>query len=107
MFSQKDRQWPSPSICRICHRLSHHPQAAARLQAGGHILLRRVARPEEFEPYRPFIAAAVERFRKEHRRLDDRDTCHKAFLQVANLWELDEAVKRFVFARRFAKIAPT
>src|SRR5947209_7477366 len=34
-----------------------------------------------------------------------RDTYGKAFLQIMNLWERDEAVRRFALARRFGKIA--
>ncbi|MCC5874614.1 MAG: phytanoyl-CoA dioxygenase family protein, partial [Candidatus Sumerlaeia bacterium] len=34
-----------------------------------------------------------------------RGTYHKAFIQVGNLWELSDTVRKFVFARRFAKIA--
>jgi ectoine hydroxylase-related dioxygenase (phytanoyl-CoA dioxygenase family) len=71
----------------------------------GHILLRNVASAEEISAYRPVIASALEKNKKETRALADRDTYHKAFIQVGNLWEVDEAVKRFVTARRFAKVA--
>jgi len=71
----------------------------------GHILLRGVASPEEVSAYRPAIAEAVERFRKDRRPLTERDTYGKAFIQVGNLWTKSEAVKRFVFAKRFARIA--
>ena len=71
----------------------------------GHAVVRNLARPEEFEPYRPFIESAVERYKKEKRKLEERGTYHKAFIQVANLWELDEHVKRFVMSRRFAQVA--
>ena len=37
--------------------------------------------------------------------MDQRDTYGKAFLQTMNLWESDEDVRKFVFARRFARIA--
>jgi ectoine hydroxylase-related dioxygenase (phytanoyl-CoA dioxygenase family) len=37
--------------------------------------------------------------------MEERDTYGKAFLQIMNLWVRDEAVKRYVLARRFAKIA--
>ena len=37
--------------------------------------------------------------------LEERDTYGKAFLQVMNLWRKDEAVKSFVFEKRFAQLA--
>lgn len=74
-------------------------------QKNGHICLRGVASREELEAYYPHVEGALEKFRKERRPLGERDTYHKAFIQVGNLWVRDEAVKRFVLARRFAKIA--
>lgn len=71
----------------------------------GHICLREVCSADEIEAYRPAIVAAAERFAEEKRPLAERDTYSKAFLQIMNLWERDEAVRRFVFARRFARIA--
>ena len=71
----------------------------------GHILLRGVASPQEAAAYRPLIGEAVSQFKKESRPLEQRDTYGKAFLQVGDLWEKNEGAKRFVMARRFAKIA--
>lgn len=74
-------------------------------QRDGHILLRRVASPQEVAAYLPAVRAAVERFNTETRPLEARDAYGQAFLQVMNLWRRDEAVRRFVLGRRFAKIA--
>lgn len=74
-------------------------------QRDGHMLLRGLASREEVNAYLPLIADSLEKHRKERRALAERGTYHKAFIQVANLWELDENVKRFVMARRFAKAA--
>ncbi len=41
----------------------------------------------------------------ETRPLKERDTYGKAFLQVINLWQLDERVAAFTLAKRFAGIA--
>ena len=71
----------------------------------GHILLRGVATPAEVAAYRPVLVDAVARLNTEQRALAERDTYGKAFLQIMNLWERDEAVRRFTLARRFAKIA--
>jgi ectoine hydroxylase-related dioxygenase (phytanoyl-CoA dioxygenase family) len=71
----------------------------------GHILLRDVISRDEAETARQIIADVSARFNKERKALADRDTYHKAFLQTGNLWEKDEEVKKFVLARRFARIA--
>jgi ectoine hydroxylase-related dioxygenase (phytanoyl-CoA dioxygenase family) len=49
--------------------------------------------------------AAAESRRFERRPLSERDTYGKAFLQMMNIWTVDEAARRFVCARRFAKVA--
>lgn len=74
-------------------------------QQNGHTLVRQVLSPEEVTAYEPVIALATERYNTEKRKLDERDTYGKAFLQIMNLWRHDDAVKKFVLARRFAGIA--
>jgi hypothetical protein len=81
------------------------PEQSARYQREGHILLRRVASAAEVAAYRPHISGAARRYSTETRPLHERNTYGKAFLQVINLWERDAAVRRFVLARRFGKIA--
>ncbi len=68
----------------------------------GHILMRGLATPEEIARFRPAIRDAARKYSTETRSLEERDTYGKAFLQIMNLWRLDEEVKRFVFARKFA-----
>jgi len=65
----------------------------------------RVASPAEAAAHEPFLTAAVDRFNTETRPLAERDTYGKAFLQVMNLWDRDAAVRPYVLARRFARIA--
>ncbi|HLK58511.1 MAG TPA: phytanoyl-CoA dioxygenase family protein [Chthonomonadaceae bacterium] len=77
----------------------------AAFQKDGHILLRGVCSPEEIAAYRPVINAAAYRYNTQTRPMEERDTYGKAFLQIMNLWEVDEAVRRYVLARRFGKIA--
>jgi ectoine hydroxylase-related dioxygenase (phytanoyl-CoA dioxygenase family) len=77
----------------------------AAYQRDGHILLRGVCSPEEVAAYRPVLTGTVARHNRETRKLEDRDTYGKAFLQIGNLWRKDEAARGFVFARRFARIA--
>jgi ectoine hydroxylase-related dioxygenase (phytanoyl-CoA dioxygenase family) len=81
------------------------PQLAEAFRRDGHVVTRGVCTADEIAAYRPLIQAAVAKFNKQTKPLAERDTYHKAFLQIANLWEIDEGVKRYVLARRFAKIA--
>ncbi|WP_308638612.1 phytanoyl-CoA dioxygenase family protein [Paenibacillus silvisoli] len=77
----------------------------ASYREDGHLLLKEVASPAVLGQYRPLILEEVNLMNKEKRPLSERDTYGKAFLQISNLWERNEAVQRFVFARRFARIA--
>ena len=71
----------------------------------GFVLLRGVASHDEVAAYRPVILAARDRFGPAPTPLEERNTYGKAFLKGINLWERDEATRRFVLARRFAKVA--
>src|SRR6185295_14254036 len=87
---------------------SDYPLTAEQQQAfqqNGFVRLRGVCTPEEVAAYRPVISDAAYRYSTETRPMEERDTYGKAFLQIMNLWVRDEAVKRYVLARRFAKIA--
>lgn len=74
-------------------------------QHKGHSMLRSVASRDEVAAYRPIIEAAAMQHNWQTKPIEERDTYGKAFLQITNLWRVDEGVRRFVFARRFAKIA--
>ncbi len=74
-------------------------------QRDGHILLRHVASPSEVEDYRTPITLAVKQLNTQNKPLNERDTYGKAFIQISNIWESHENVRRFVLARRFAKLA--
>ncbi len=63
------------------------------------------ASAEDVEEHRIEIGGAVRRLSTETRSLEDRSPYDQAFLQVTNLWQKDEAVKRFVFEKNFAQIA--
>lgn len=81
-----------------------HEQITA-FQKNGHTLIHHVLTAEEVTAYRNAINNAAYQYNTEKRALQDRDTYGKAFLQVMNLWEVDEQVKQFTLAKRFAKIA--
>lgn len=80
-------------------------EQARSYQRDGHILLRAVCTPAEIAAFRQVILDAAHRFNTETRPIEERDTYGRAFLQIMNLWENDEAVRRFVLAKRFAQIA--
>lgn len=71
----------------------------------GHCVIRNLASQEEVDAYLPVIAEALDQNKRDFGKLEDRDTYHKAFIQVGNLWEIDERVKKFVLAKRFAQVA--
>lgn len=74
-------------------------------RGNGHTLVRGILSKAEVTAYREVILAAAKEFNTEKRKLEERDTYGKAFLQIMNLWEVDEAVKKFTVAKRFGKIA--
>lgn len=80
-------------------------QQVADFQTNGHILLPQVATADEINFYRPIISQVAYKNSIETRKLTERETYGKAFLQITNLWEIDKQVKEFVFARKFAQIA--
>ena len=75
------------------------------LRREGHVLLRGLASPEDAAAFCDVIARPVELFARQAPPLSERGTYGKAFLQVMNLWSEDPAVARFVFAKRFARVA--
>ncbi len=81
------------------------PAQVADFEKNGHILLRTVASIDEVRFFQPIIHRVSHEYNTEKRKLEERDTYGKAFLQTTNLWRHDEQVKGFVFARRFARLA--
>ncbi|WP_413375024.1 phytanoyl-CoA dioxygenase family protein [Alkalihalobacillus sp. 1P02AB] len=71
----------------------------------GHIRLNAVAKQEEIDIFHKIINDEVERLNYQTKPLNERDTYGKAFIQIGQLREKSEQVRRFVLARRFAKIA--
>jgi ectoine hydroxylase-related dioxygenase (phytanoyl-CoA dioxygenase family) len=71
----------------------------------GHIMIPSVVNTNEMNFYRPIINKAAYKYNTEHRKLEERDTYGKAFLQITNLWEVDNEVRKFTLATRFASIA--
>ena len=80
-------------------------QQVEQFQKDGYTIVRNVLKKDEVPTYRQVILDAAEKYNTEKRRLEERDTYGKAFLQIMNLWAQDEEVKKFTLAKRFAKIA--
>jgi ectoine hydroxylase-related dioxygenase (phytanoyl-CoA dioxygenase family) len=93
---------------RLPDLASDHALAAedvAAFRRDGHVRVRALACREEVEAYRPAIRTVLDAVAARHDgqgRIDDYD---RLFTQVTNAWRLDERVRRFVFARRFAGVA--
>ncbi|PZD96837.1 phytanoyl-CoA dioxygenase [Paenibacillus sambharensis] len=73
----------------------------------GHIMLRQVVTPDELDVYYPHIHRYVSTHDLEHVPEEERHYygVERAFPTVMNMWERDETIRRFTFARRFAEIA--
>ena len=71
----------------------------------GHLRLRGVASAEEAAAYGEVVAAEVGRRSTDAVPLEERDTYGRAFLQVCNLWQHDQASAGFSLAGRFAGVA--
>ena len=76
-----------------------------RFRRDGHVFLPQLLPAEALAPFRDAIGATANAHVTETRALGERDTYGKAFLQIFNLWTLDDTVRRFVLAPRFAAVA--
>ncbi|MEI9917660.1 MAG: phytanoyl-CoA dioxygenase family protein [Bacteroidota bacterium] len=74
-------------------------------QANGHVFLKGLCSPTEISFYRDAILEAVKKLNTEKRKLEDRDTYGKAFLQIYNLWRQNEILRSYVLSKRFAHVA--
>jgi ectoine hydroxylase-related dioxygenase (phytanoyl-CoA dioxygenase family) len=71
----------------------------------GHALTEQLLPAGDVPFWRAAISEAAYKNNRETRKMEERDTYGKAFLQIMNLWEVDERVRAFVLARRFAGVA--
>src|SRR4051794_19559327 len=94
-----------PTLPPLDSRHVLEPDAATRFQHDGHVVVRGLATAEELAAYRPVIEAAAFEHNAETRPLEERGTYGRAFLQIANLWQKDDGVARFVRSPRFARAA--
>jgi len=85
------------------YSISHYQ--ANFFRENGFIKLKSVFTPEILTYYGQEITKKVMELNTQHLPMEERDTYHKAFLQIANLWEKSDLVKEFVMEKRLAQIA--
>lgn len=95
----------STSLPYINNQIKVSEENIKEFREKGHTLTRELLNKEEVEAYHEVIKKAAEKYNTERRKMEDRDTYGKAFLQIMNLWRNDDAVKKFVMSKRFAKVA--
>jgi ectoine hydroxylase-related dioxygenase (phytanoyl-CoA dioxygenase family) len=71
------------------------------------IKLKQVLDAETIDRFNEVISEQVSLISTEKRKLEDRDTYGKAFLQLFNLWQINDSIKNLVFSKRLAGIAAT
>jgi ectoine hydroxylase-related dioxygenase (phytanoyl-CoA dioxygenase family) len=81
------------------------PATVTAFERDGHCVVRALAALNEVQAVRPAIEAAAAKRTSGVAPFEERDTYGKAFLQAMNLWRLDDAVRAFVYGRRFAGVA--
>jgi len=77
----------------------------AAYERDGFVHLHDVLNAAVFERFAEPIAREVVRRNTNVVPIEERDTYHKAFLQVTNLWRTDEVTREFVYGKRLAGIA--
>jgi ectoine hydroxylase-related dioxygenase (phytanoyl-CoA dioxygenase family) len=94
-----------PHVERVHRSASADRQIVEAYERDGFVKIEGVFTAAELAYYREHISAEVIRRNPNTSPLEARDTYHKAFLQVTNLWRTSEAARQFVFEKRLADIA--
>jgi ectoine hydroxylase-related dioxygenase (phytanoyl-CoA dioxygenase family) len=71
----------------------------------GFVKIKNVFDTDVLAYYREHISSEVVRRNTNTAPIEERDTYHKAFLQITNLWRTNEVAREFVFGKRLASIA--
>lgn len=80
-------------------------EAVDVFERDGFVRLKEFFSPALLERYGAFISQEVRRGNSQIAPFEERDTYHKAFLQVTNLWRTSEKAREFVFSKRLASLA--
>jgi len=81
------------------------PEQISFYQSNRYIKLKQVLKPDVLQYFSEIISEQVDEMNKEVKKLEDRDTYGKAFLQLFNLWRENQNIKELVFSKRLAGIA--
>ncbi len=73
---------PITELPELTQNFTITKEQQADYQANGHILLRNILNKDEVSHYHDVIVEAADRFNTEKRKMEDRDTYGKAFLQI-------------------------
>ncbi|MFI5356408.1 MAG: phytanoyl-CoA dioxygenase family protein [Opitutales bacterium] len=84
---------------------THNADQNARFRRDGYIKLKHVLPADVINHYGPIITSEVYRLNTMNLPLEQRDTYHKAFLQVGNIWTKNETIREFCWGRRLARLA--
>jgi ectoine hydroxylase-related dioxygenase (phytanoyl-CoA dioxygenase family) len=95
----------SSSLPSLNDLFSVSESVGASFRDNGWALLRAVCSPQEAASYGQLIREVAIANSNETRPMEERDTYGKAFLQITNLWRIDERVAAFTLSKRFAGIA--
>ena len=93
---------------RLPDLTDERPPAADQVdfyRANGHVLVRGITSAAEMEQWGPVIKEVTLAHSDEDRSVEQDETVRDAIMQIQNLWLLDERVRDFVFAPRFARVA--
>lgn len=80
-------------------------QALEAYARDGFVKIKNVFDTQTLAYYREQISSEVVRRNTNTAPIEQRDTYHKAFLQITNLWRTNDAAREFVFGKRLASIA--
>lgn len=81
------------------------PVLVQQYQQNGWALVRGLASEDEVAAYRTPITNLTTEYAKNYKPIEERDTYGKAFIQHMNLWLMDEDVRKYTLAKRFAGVA--
>ncbi len=81
------------------------PAQAEQYRNDGHILLRGVVSSEEIKYFRALIVDYVDEVARTHGTRVQLEDASTLFTRVTNVWRKSEAIREFVFAKRFARMA--
>ncbi len=76
-----------------------------KFRENGFVKLPYVFTADLLDHYDAYITRKVVELNNRLQPMEERSTYHKAFIQIANLWQKEENVKEFVFGQRLAQIA--